>query len=136
MKTLAGWLFRLRRYMTQAQMTKPRITRAPTREPTTMPAISPPVRPLEAPAAPVAVAVDVELKSSGTMDVIVGMCTFWHSDEAFELMQHESVAFGVLLAQKEQRPPRFDWYPQLSGSFSAPGTQVTVNEFGGRPQVE
>ena len=91
-------------------------------EPTTIPAIWPPVSPrFEAPAAaaPVAVlvGVDVTVIDMGRKDAeaMTGSTTSLQRSSVSENTQHESVLFGELEAQNEQRLPKLSAYPQSLG---------------------
>jgi len=103
LKTLA-WL-PLRRLRTQKQQSKSRtiIKAAPTTDPTATPAICPPVNPLLwlAPLLGEGVlwAVGVADGKSGGKEVCEGSVTPGQRLFTFEPTQHESVAFGELVAQ-------------------------------------
>ena len=86
-------------------MIRPSNSRNPTIDPMTIPAIAPPLRPclppLDAPVPALAlllgeeVGLAVEVKTSA-IEEKTGKVTSWHRPSAFDVKQHESVAFSVL----------------------------------------
>lgn len=73
-------------------------------------------------------------KSVGIEDV-VGKVTPVHRLMTFEAAQHESVAFGELVAQYPHRPCKFPEKPQLSDSFSCPVMHPVASESLGNAQL-
>lgn len=144
LKTLVGGLL-VRRFLTSKHPTMIRASRsnAPSMDPTTMPAICPPLRPLFVAAAAVGVLVPdgvppivkVVTIACNDDDAITGSATPAHLSVVFEKTQHESVAFGELAPQYEHSDPRFELYPQSSGSFATALIHDPVNEFAGSAQL-
>ena len=101
---------------------------APTIEPTTIPAIAPPLNPPPLPATAAAEALELAVDDGvrAPIDVVMGSSTLSHRVSVLEVIQHESVEFGELLAQYEHRLGRLSAKPQLLGSFDTPWMQVPL----------
>lgn len=67
-------------------------------------------------------------------DAITGSVTPLQRVVVSEKTQQESVAFGELAEQYEQRPARFVVKPQSSGWFATASMQLPVMELAGRAQ--
>jgi hypothetical protein len=128
----------------QQAASRARSSAAATTEPMTMPAMAP----LEssslfevAAVVPALVAdevgwpLEVEVGSRVGLRVNWGRTTSWQRPVASEPMQQELVEFSELARQKSQSPCKLGPNPQLSGSFSAPVTQPSLNESAGRAQL-
>ena len=98
----------------QNRIIAPRMNRNPRTLPMEMPAIAPADRPSSLSSSSLvagvasAVGVAVPLGKSGATGVVIGSSTPSHRLSTSAPMQQESVEFGELEAQNEQRPARFD----------------------------
>lgn len=86
----------------------------------TMPAMLPPDNPCAWGALAVALEDGVAVGNRVPIEVVNGSFTPWQRVSVPENRQQESVEFGELAAQYEQRLGRLLLKPQLSGSFNEP----------------